>query len=304
MQNIFSLSKKIADNKSFQAFIIFVILVAGVVVGIQTYKEKVAHIEHVLNLIDFIIILIFTVEIAIKMLAEGSKPWKYFSDAWNIFDFSIVAVCYLAFIVPTIDASFIAVLRLARILRVFRLVTTLPKLQLLVGALLKSIPSMGYVAILLGLLFYIYGSMGVFMFSENDPVHFGNLQLSVLSLFRVVTLEDWTDIMYINIYGCDHSIWGYSASEGCTNSKGFGVGAALFFISFVLIGTMIVLNLFIGVIMSSMDEAKKDAEAKMQEDITNKNGLTLLDEMANLSSKMEEIKVRIDTIHTKLKKEG
>ncbi|MBE2246549.1 MAG: ion transporter [Candidatus Competibacteraceae bacterium] len=304
MQNIFSLSKKIADNKSFQAFIIFVILVAGVVVGIQTYKEKVAHIEHVLNLIDFIIILIFTVEIAIKMLAEGSKPWKYFSDAWNIFDFSIVAVCYLAFIVPTIDASFIAVLRLARILRVFRLVTTLPKLQLLVGALLKSIPSMGYVAILLGLLFYIYGSMGVFMFSENDPVHFGNLQLSVLSLFRVVTLEDWTDIMYINIYGCDHSIWGYSASEGCTNPKGFGVGAALFFISFVLIGTMIVLNLFIGVIMSSMDEAKKDAEAKMQEDITNKNGLTLLDEMANLSSKMEEIKVRIDTIHTKLKKEG
>lgn len=304
MQNIFSLSKKIADNKSFQAFIIFVILVAGVVVGIQTYKEKVAHIEHVLNLIDFIIILIFTVEIAIKMLAEGSKPWKYFSDAWNIFDFLIVAVCYLAFIVPTIDASFIAVLRLARILRVFRLVTTLPKLQLLVGALLKSIPSMGYVAILLGLLFYIYGSMGVFMFSENDPVHFGNLQLSVLSLFRVVTLEDWTDIMYINIYGCDHSIWGYSASEGCTNPKGFGVGAALFFISFVLIGTMIVLNLFIGVIMSSMDEAKKDAEAKMQEDITNKNGLTLLDEMANLSSKMEEIKVRIDTIHTKLKKEG
>lgn len=304
MQNIFSLSKKIADNKSFQAFIIFVILVAGVVVGIQTYKEKVAHIEHVLNLIDFIIILIFTVEIAIKMLAEGSKPWKYFSDAWNIFDFSIVAVCYLAFIVPTIDASFIAVLRLARILRVFRLVTTLPKLQLLVGALLKSIPSMGYVAILLGLLFYIYGSMGVFMFSENDPVHFGNLQLSVLSLFRVVTLEDWTDIMYINIYGCNHSIWGYSASEGCTNPKGFGVGAALFFISFVLIGTMIVLNLFIGVIMSSMDEAKKDAEAKMQEDITNKNGLTLLDEMANLSSKMEEIKVRIDTIHTKLKKEG
>lgn len=129
----------------------------------------------------------------------------------------------------------------------------------LVNTLLKSIPSIGYIGILLSVIFYIYATMGVFLFRYNDPVHFGNLQLSLLSLFRIVTLEDWTDIMYINMYGCDHAIWGYGAQAGCTNPTAFGFGAVLYFVSFVLMGTMIVLNLFIGVIMNSMDEAKRDA---------------------------------------------
>ena len=189
------------------------------------------------------------------MFAEGTKPWKYFNDGWNIFDFTIVVVALYA-IVPgvAINASFIAVLRLARIFRVFKLVTAIPKLQLLVGALIKSIPSMGYVGILLLILFYIYATMSVFFFGLNNPLHFGTLGRAKLSLFRIVTLEDWTDIMYNNMFAGAQ----YANIDSCSGAVYDDVNwmAAFFFVSFVLIGTMIVLNLFIGVIMNSMDEAK------------------------------------------------
>ena len=84
-----------------------------------------------------------------------------------------------------------------------KLVRALPKLQILVSALLKSLPSMGYVGLLLGLLFYIYSVAGVFLFGNNDPLHFDNIWIAMLSLFRVVTGEDWTDVMYIQMYGCE-----------------------------------------------------------------------------------------------------
>ncbi len=304
MNTIFQLSAKTAKSNWFQSFIIAVIVAAGVVVGIETYGEKVAHIAGILHALDNTILFIFTAEVIIKILAEGNKPWNYFKDAWNIFDFSIVAVCYVAFVVPDLNASFIAVLRLARILRVFRLVTSVPKLQLLVGALLKSIPSMGYVGILLFLLFYIYAAMGVFFFGQNDPLHFGNLQMGMLSLFRVVTLEDWTDIMYINMWGCDHPIWGYSPEEGCVNPHGFGFMGTLYFVSFVLIGTMIVLNLFVGVIMNSMEEARTEAEEELAARQKAANGHTVADDFQEICRKMDELKEELDKLNSRIKKSG
>lgn len=266
MKTLSVLCLRISNSKWFQSLIISIIIMAGIVVGIQTYELSIPEIRQysgVLHVLDNIILFVFTLEIIIKILSEGKKPLYYFKDSWNVFDFSIVAVCYLAFLLPSVNAGFLAVLRLARILRTFKLVTALPKLQFLVSALLKSIPSMFYVGMLLGLLFYIYAAMGVFMFGSNDPVHFGTLHNGVLSLFRVVTLEDWTDIMYINMYGCDHAIWGYSLESGCINPKARPFLASIFFVSFVLLGTMIVLNLFIGVIMNSMNEVHEDLEERV-----------------------------------------
>jgi len=302
MNKLFTISKRIAESSWFQSFIILTIIAAGVIVGIQTYGDAVIHFQTLLNRLDLVILIIFTIEVIIKVLAEGKKPWNYFKDSWNIFDFTIVAVCYLAFVLPNMDASFIAVLRLARILRVFKLITAIPKLQLLVGALLKSIPSMGYVGVLLLLLFYIYSTMGVFMFGENDPLHFGTLQRAMLSLFRVVTLEDWTDIMYINMFGCDHPVWGYGAESGCVSPKGYGMGGAAYFVSFVLIGTMIVLNLFIGVIMNSMDEARKEAETTIQlQNAALNGGYDPLNELTELTNQLDAMKAQINTLTTKLK---
>ena len=294
MQRFFDFNKSIADSSRFNIFILSTIVFAGILVGIQTYERQVTHIAHILEQLDFIILLIFTVEVFIKVFAEGTKPLNYFKDPWNIFDFSIVAVCYLAFVTPDLNTSFIAVLRLARILRVFKLVSAVPKLQILVGALLRSIPSMGYVGVLLFLLFYIYAAMAVFIYGENDPVHFDNLHLSMLSLFRVVTLEDWTDIMYINMYGCDQ--YGYDGMEElCTNPSASPVGAALFFVSFVLIGTMVIMNLFIGVIMNSMEEAKQDTGVEALQPVTAEN-TELLNEIRSLSSKVDVLKSEVERL--------
>jgi voltage-gated sodium channel len=246
--------RDIADSQRFQRFVTGVILFAGVLVGIETYPRMVEQHGTVLHLLDKVVLWIFVAEIAIKMVAAWPKPWAFFRDPWNNFDFIIVAAAFLPF-----AGSAATVLRLVRLLRVLRLVRAVPKLQILVGALLKSIPSMGYVSVLLLLLFYVYAVAGVFMWGQNDPIHFGNLQIAFVSLFRAVTLEDWTDLMYIQMYGC--ASYGYGGNEAlCTASAASPVGGALFFVSFVLIGTMIVLNLFIGVILSGMGEAQKESE--------------------------------------------
>lgn len=255
--NIPASLNQIVESKWFNSFIIGVILFAGVLVGVETYPSMVERYGPLLHLLDGIVLGIFVVEVILKMGAHGRRPWRYFQDPWNVFDFVIVAICF----VPA-AGQYALVMRLARLFRVLRLVKFIPKLRILVSALLKSIPSMIYVTILLSLLFYMYAVAATFLFSGNDPVHFGNLQLSMLSLFRIVTLEDWTDIMYIQMYGCD--VYGYGVMEElCVNPVATPLLGALFFVSFVLVGTMVVLNLFIGVIMSGMDEATAEAHREM-----------------------------------------
>ncbi|MEW7291237.1 ion transporter [Aquimarina sp. 2304DJ70-9] len=276
-----NLCKLISESKWFQNFVTIAILIAGVLVGIATYPEFSAKHEAILELLNKIILGIFIIEIVVKIIAEGNKPWLYFTDSWNIFDFIIVAAAFLPF-----AGSSIAILRLLRLLRVLKLIKALPKLQMLVSALLKSVPSMGYVSILLALLFYIYAVAGVFFFAENDPIHFKDLQTSMLSLFRVVTLEDWTDIMYINMFGCEN--YGYDGNmDVCVNSKGVSALSISYFVSFVLIGTMIFLNLFIGVIMNGMDEAK--AEMLLEEQAESGSDDTNVEDIENKLAELQEL---------------
>jgi voltage-gated sodium channel len=287
---------KISENRLFKRFIIFTILLAAVVVGIQTYKEFAQKYSSPLSILDGFILLVFIIEAGIKILAEGKKPQNYFKNPWNVFDFLIVVACLLE---PIFDlgGEFLPVLRLARILRVLRLVTAIPKLQLLVTCLLKSLPSMFYVSILLFLLFYVYGTLAVFFYGENDPIHFRNLQSSILTLFRVVTLEDWTDVMYINMYGSDN--YGYSAqdfSKWTPTPSASPLGAAIFFVSFVLIGTMIVLNLVIGVIMNSMDESNREMAIKQELDRRKENPEAIRDGLHDLHLKFEDLSNEMSVI--------
>jgi voltage-gated sodium channel len=287
---------KIAEHLLFKRFIILVILLAAVVVGVQTYKEFAQKYSSLLSILDGFILLVFIVEAAIKILAKGNKPQNYFKNPWNVFDFLIVVACLLEPIF-VLGGEFLPVLRLARILRVLRLVTAIPKLQLLVTCLLKSLPSMFYVSILLFLLFYVYGTLAVFFYGENDPIHFRNLQSSILTLFRVVTLEDWTDVMYINMYGSDN--YGYSAkdfSKWTPNPSASPLGAAIFFVSFVLIGTMIVLNLVIGVIMNSMDESNKELAIQQELDRRKENPEAIRDGLHDLHIKVEDLSNEMSVI--------
>jgi voltage-gated sodium channel len=274
--------RRIVDSTLFHRFIIAVILAAAVLIGVETSSSIMASHGDLLHLLDKVILGIFTIEIVIKMAAHGRQPWRYFGDGWNIFDFSIVVVCFLP-----LEGQFAAVLRLVRILRVLRLITGVPRLQLLVGALLKSIPSMGYVGLLLLILFYIYGVIGRFMFAQHDPVHFGSLSSSMLSLFRVVTLEGWTELMYTQMFGPGY-VPGQTTNVQTTPHS---VGAVIFFVTFILLGTMIMLNLFIGVIMNSMNEVQIEAEIAQRSRHREQLGhTTVADELAGLERQLSELK--------------
>lgn len=244
---------RLAHAPAFQHFITAVIVIAGILVGIETSPAAVARYGVWLHALDQIVLWIFIAEIAIKLAAEGKTPWRYFRDPFNVFDFAIVSVSLLP-----LGAQYVTVLRLLRLLRVLRLVHALPRLQILVSALLKSLPSMAYVGVFLGLLFYVYGVAGVFLFGKNDPTHFGSLALAMLTLFTVVTLEGWAELMYTQMRGCDPAADG--AALLCKFPEAHPLSAPLYFVSFVLFGTMIVLNLFIGVIMNSMQEAAAETE--------------------------------------------
>ena len=277
-----ALCQRLVAARWFQPVIITVILAAGVLVGLETYPQLSQRYGAWFKRLDLIIVTVFVVEIALKMGAHGRQPWRFFRDPWNVFDFAIVAVCLLP-----LDGHYLAVLRLARILRVLRLVTALPRLQLLVGALLKSIPSMGYVGLLLFLLFYIYAVMGTFLFGANDPLHFGSLQAAMLSLFRTVTLDAWSDIMYAQMHG----------SAGAAQSRAMPVTAVVYFVSFVLLATMVMLNLFIGVIMNAMNEAQREAElAGRKKHVKQLGHVTLGDEIKLIEHEFDALKTRLQTL--------
>lgn len=291
-----ALFQRITNDPRFVHFITAIILLAGVVVGLETYPPITSRFADILHILDQSILFIFVVEIIIKVGAQGRRPWLYFRDPWNVFDFIIVAICFLPF-----NAQYFAVLRLARLLRVLKLVRALPRLQVLVSALLKSIPGMGYVALLLGMLFYVYAVAAVFIFGGNDPLHFGDLGTAMLSLFRVVTGEDWTDVMYVNMWGCDHVLYGYEASiaDMCTQPKARWWFASGFFVSFMIIGAMIILNLFIGVIMNGMSEAQKENElaALMHRRMQTPHSLSddleqIMTQLGAIQSELEQLKSR------------
>ena len=275
---------KIVRAPWFHHLIVVVILIAGAIVGIETSPAMLERAGGVLHALDNIVLGIFIVEILLKWGALWPRPWRYFADGWNVFDFIIVAGCLLPF-----GGPYVAVLRLFRLLRVLRLVTAVPKLQYLVTAMLKSLPSMGYVALLLGLIFYIYAVVGVTMFGANDPMHFGGLGRAMLTLFSVVTLEGWVEVMDLQRLGSD-KVEGF---EGQMKALGavphaMPLAAVAYFVSFVLVGTMVMLNLVIGVIINAMDDAHKEALEHAVE-----NAGADLDRESDLRNRLADLRRRI-----------
>lgn len=290
------IANSIVQSKLFSRAIILVIVCAGVLVGIQTFPEIESRWAPLLNALDTIILGIFTIEILLKMTAKAPKPWLFFNNGWNVFDFIIVAVCFLPF-----GGGYVAVLRLFRLLRVLRLITAIPRLQVIVSGLMRSLPSMIYVSILIFILFYVYAVVGVILFRENDPIHFGDLWTSLLSLFRVVTLEDWTDVMYIQIYGSE-GYAGYNQSTAGMDitSKAQPLIGAAYFVSFVMLGTMIMLNLLIGIVVNGMDEAQKEVADRQLHELLKRNddqGIATLkrdERITVLRNQLQEVMDKLD----------
>jgi len=153
-------------------------------------------------------------------------------------------------------------LRLLRVLLILKMVRSIPELRVAVVSLIQGAASIGYIGLSMLVVFYFFAIFGFILFSQNDPWHFGNLHLAMLTLFRCATLEDWTDVMYINMYGCD--MYGYDAEpsmeRACLKPHAHGYVAVVYFMIITVINALILLNLFIGVISTSMEEATQDLE--------------------------------------------
>lgn len=289
-------AQQLTTSNWFQTLVIVLILVSGILSGIESYyihSEQTMALR-IVSLAQEGILWFFAVEITLKLLACGSAPWRYFQKPWNLFDFLIVAVCLLPF-----DTQFGTVFRMVRLFRTLRLVTMLPKLQLLVSTLLKSIPSLGYIGILLGLHFYMYAVIGTFVFGDNDPIRFGNLHKSFLSLFQVLTLEGWNDVLATQFMGSNVGYdEGWKAlTEGVRQSSAQPVVATVYFVSFIMLGTMIMLNLFTGVIIGAMEEASTEAaENKRQKQLEETGVFTTEDEIAHISRKLQELSKQLELI--------
>ena len=281
----------IANHPIFVNLITITILAAGVVVGFQTELAKPGSNQarmyddidmptvDALAMCDNVILVIFTIDVVVKVIAEGHRPLHYFADSWNCFDFFIVATAFI-FMLPFLPnlSSLLAMLRLLRLLRVLKLVKALPQLRIIIEALISGFGSIFFVAVILFMFFYLYANIGMMMFSESDPMHFGDLQTAMLTLFRSCTLDDWTDVMYVIALGCDK--WEYSYGRAitgasmakdwnkanCNKPASFGWIGVLYMVSFVVVGTMVLLTLFIGVVTTSMEEAKVDQKKEADEE--------------------------------------
>ena len=213
------------ETTRFERFIVAVILINAVVLGFETSKSAMASYGPMLIAIDKACLVIFCLEIGARLLAYR---WAFWRSGWNIFDFAVVAVA----LVPGAGAW--AVLRSLRVLRVMRLLTVIPSLHKVVAAFLHAIPGLGGVLLLMSVFLYTSAVLAVNLFGAQFPQWFGTLGGALFSLFQILTLEGWADMAreVMAVYP-----W-----------------APLFFIPFIIIATFTVLNLFIGIIVSTMQE--------------------------------------------------
>lgn len=231
-----SLARQIAGSHAFQNFILTVILLTAVIVGLETSATLTARYGPVFDGIEVLVQTIFILEIAVRLLACWPRPLRFFADGWNVFDLAVVTASLLPQAGP-----FAMVARLARLMRVTRLVSVFPELRLIVSTMLRSIPSMGHVFMMLGLLVYVYAVLGLYMFREDDPEHWGTLGAAFLTLFQMLTLEGWVEIQAAVL---DRYRWAW-----------------MYFASFIFVAVFVVVNLFIAVVINNLETAKVEQQA-------------------------------------------
>lgn len=249
----------IRNNKLFETFIMVVIMASALLVGIKTYEVPVTVVTAVYWL-DILITAIFVVEISIRFAAEDRKL-DFFKSGWNVFDVLIVTVS----LIPIDNTDMALVARLVRVFRVLRMVSIIPELRMLLNSLLIALPRLGYVMALMFIIFYIYAAVGSLVFSEINTFLWGDIAVSMLTLFRVMTFEDWTDVMYevMAVHG-----WAW-----------------IYFVSFIFLTAFAFLNMVIGIVVNVLEEEhQREREA-------NPNEVTLTDlkqEIVLLRSMLEK----------------
>jgi voltage-gated sodium channel len=245
------------EHPRFQNFILVVIVLNAIILGLETSETAMAQAGELLLMLDTLALSIFVVEIGLKLLAFRLS---FFRSGWNVFDFLIVAIS----LAPATEGF--AVLRALRILRVLRAVSLVPSLRRVVEGLIKALPGMGSVFMLMSLIFYIGSVMATKLFGAAFPDWFGDIGNSAYSLFQIMTLESWS--MGIVRPVMEVFPWAWA-----------------FFVPFILVTTFAVVNLVVGLVVNSMQEAHS-VESVAQTDEYRENVL----------AKLAAIEARLDTL--------
>lgn len=232
---------RLADATPFNLAIFAVIVANAVVLGLETYDGVVREDGGLLSALNDLFLAIFVAELLIRIAAFGSRPQRFFRDGWNVFDFVVIAAAFL----PGLREN-ATLLRLARLARILRVVRLLPDLRVLTVAVARSLPGVASLTVLAVLLVYVYGMLGWVIFAEHDPEHYGTIGDAMLTQFVLLSLEGLPEAID---RGLELSGW-----------------TVLYFVSYTLIAAFLLLNLLIGVVIDSLDEAHKmEAERALAE---------------------------------------
>ncbi|MDZ7820000.1 MAG: ion transporter [Aliarcobacter sp.] len=254
----------IRDSRWFSNLTTIIIIAYASILGFKTLEEVDSHYDLFLKFADYFVTIYFVFELAIKMIAE-KKFTNFFKSGWNLFDFIIVFITLL----PLESSSYAAIARLMRVFRILRLFTARPELKAIIDMLIKAIPAIIDIVILMFIIFYIYAIVGNFFFEEMKSGLWKDFLVSMLTLFRILTFEDWTDVMYeaMEVYP-----WAW-----------------VYFVSFIIIAAFVFFNLFVAVIIGEMQKLQ---EADMKEEIheDSKKLDILLNEMKSLREEINSLK--------------
>ena len=252
------------ESGFFQNFIVTVIILNSVLIGAETSPAVMDSIGPYIDFFDLVILVLFTIEIILKIFVYRLS---FFKNSWNLFDFGIVAIS----IVPA--AGSFAVFRALRIIRTLRLLKSIPGLRLIIESLLKSIPSIGWITVLLAIVYYTFSVIGVNIFGNQYPEYFGSLGTSLFTLFQIMTLESWSSAI----------------ARPIMDGVPF---AAIYFISFILIATYTTLNIFIAIVVNTMNEVSlKDLQEEEEhiKDFVRDENMKIHSQLNLLSKKLDEL---------------
>ena len=224
--------QRLVDSNAFNTAIIAVIVANAVVLGLQTYPSIVEDHGDTLDLLNGVFLGVFVVELALRIASYGRRPLAFFRSGWNVFDFVVIAAAF----VPGIrDSS--TLLRLARLARVVRVVRLLPDVRVLIVGVFRSLPPLLSMALLTTVILFVYGMIGWLLFAEELPEEWGTIGDAMLTMFVLLTVENFPAYME---RGMEVHPWSW-----------------IFFVSFVLVAAFVVLNVLIGIVLNSMEEARE-----------------------------------------------
>jgi len=227
---------RIASSSRFQTFIFAVIVVNAIVLGLDTYSSIDEDAGSLLTALNDACLGVFVVELAIRIVAYGRRPQDFFRDGWNVFDFVVITAAFA----PGLRQN-ATLLRLVRLLRIVRIISVLPDVRVLIRGMVRSVPPIASMGVLALLLIYVYGMVGWILFHSEDPENWGNIGDAMLSLFVMLTLEQWPEYLEA---GMEIHSWSW-----------------IYFVSYVLVAGFLVINILIGIVINAMEGARREERA-------------------------------------------